>query len=164
MIEALTRFSRIVIPAMLTVICAALGWYGYLLLLDPVSPIHGPSSVRIVDDDGVLERRTLMRIDRRICSRREQWGIVRRSWVDGVVFPAPDVGHLFLAGCHDYDVLVPVPSTLPPGNYSYAVSVMFRNHVGREVTVTLPPVPAAVSAEGWPPLVVPAVPAMPRNF
>lgn len=151
-VRRMLPFLAVAITLALTgAVVAASAWFFWL---DPISPIQSASQVRVVDDDGILDRPTPMHVERTLCVSHGAYATVRRRWVDGVIYTVPDTHLRLYPGCRTRTALVTIPASLPPGTYSYEIALMFRNRVGREVAVHLPAVTVAVSAADWPPPVV----------
>lgn len=60
---------------------------------------------------------------------------VEKQFVDGIIFRSEDSISALSIGCHKQLVPLTIPDTLPPGNYKYRVTAIYRVNPIRTVTL-----------------------------
>ena len=162
-----TAVAATVAALLMAAFTAVFLWWA---VFDPINPIEEIRETRFENGPGPVRRTQPVRVSRVICASREAWGTITAEFLaPSPIVAAPDVPaegptviedqlrhslvpvpiHV-LPGCHRRHRYWAIPTTLPPGTYTYSSSVEFCNRIGRCVTVELPsPGDVEIGGEGW---------------
>ena len=103
----------------------------------PYKPLVVKQPYQIVNEESSLKQGDVLKYQIDYCKYTNIQSIVRRQFVDGIIYATPEITANLKKGCGLAINTITIPENLPPGTYYLTIEVTYKINPIREISYDL---------------------------